>query len=205
MIVFWGGIRRFYVIVVGGFFQAFTDNRARRLQCYTFLKIIFLAASERMLSLLSMPSFWGKNHRTSQVGRDLEKSSGPTFCGQRSLFSTLSSRVLKSLQWWGFYHTHGEVVSELPCFHCKKKSLYKDETSPGATFTCCSLSSKRGSLCGQSLHPLWSCLFPTEHREEVTPRGKRIASNPPEIVFSSFFKPESLKANTLIRVKDSVW
>lgn len=114
----------------------------------------------KCFSLSSLKECESQNHRIVQVGRDLKRSSTPTLHGKGSLDEVIFHPVqlhLKNLQRSGFYHIPCDVVPVNNCSHCNKISfLCWDETSTGATGTCCPLSSPCGFLWREGLHPLCS-------------------------------------------------
>lgn len=65
-----------------------------------------------------------QNDRTAPAGRDLKRSSGPSFCGKRHLDEIISQHVkwhLEHLQPWGLRYVPGEAV---PVYVLTVKSIF---------------------------------------------------------------------------------
>lgn len=107
--------------------------------------------------------FWDHSHRTARVGRGPQRSSGSM--GKGSLGEIIcqpAPSYLRNLQWWQLYTSSPVTIFQWLIVLIVKNLSHEDNAYPGATCTCCHLSSLCGSLRRDSFCPLCSCSLSME-------------------------------------------
>lgn len=157
-----------------------------------------------MLSLLLMPSCWGKNPRTNQVGMDLETSS-PHFVVKRSLFRPCPVMFWKASSDRDSATSMERLSQSFLIFTMEKNSCIKVKPLLVQLVPAAPCLHNVAPCAGRASIPSGAAAQ-SGHCEQLTPQGKRVASNLPKITsFPSSFSPESVKANVCIRSRNSAW
>lgn len=202
MIVFWGGIRRFYVVVMGGFFLKLSLIIEQEDFSIILFLNIFLQHLKECCLCYWCPAAEGKILEQARLEWTLKHHLH--FLWRKGAFLAPVQSCFEKPPVMGILPR--PFVSELPSFHYGKK-----------------IHVSRWNLSWCNLHLLllvftmWLLVqaepptpleLPAQsgHCEQLTPQGKRVASNLPKITsFPSSFSPESVRANISIWMRNSAW
>lgn len=140
-----------------------------------------------MLSLVLMPSCWGKNPRTSQVGMDLETSS-PLFVEEGSLFSPCPVMFCKASSDGDSATSMERLSQSFLIFTMEKNSCIKVKPLLVQLVPAAPCLHNVAPCAGRASIPSGAAAQ-SGHCEQLTPQGKRVASNLPKI--NNFHHPSA--------------